>query len=63
MRSFVIVLIGLSAFGFLLAAVSTVVNLYMIVGVSPEGFSFASTNLSLIAIALSLCFKVGDKMQ
>ncbi len=61
MRRFVIILIGLSALSFLLAGVSTIVNLYMIVGVSPEGFSFASTNLSLIAIALSICFKVGDK--
>jgi len=61
MRSFVIVLICLSALGFVLAAASTMVNLYMLVGVSPEGFSFASTNLSLLAIAFSLCFNVGKK--
>ncbi len=61
MRRFVIVLICLSVFAFVLAGISTIVNLYMVVGVTAEGFSFASTNLALIAIALALCFKVENK--
>jgi len=49
-----LVLIGLSVLAFLLAIVS---NLFTgsIMGVGPEGFSRASNNLALIAIAIAVC--------
>jgi len=55
MRNLAIALIILSAAGFLLAVIGTL-NVGPIMGVSPEGFSRGSSNLALIAIALSLWF-------
>jgi len=49
-------LIGLSALGFLVAVIGTV-SASKIMGVPPEAFSRACTNLALIAIGLSICFK------
>ena len=49
-------LIGLSALAFLLAVIG-VLGVGSVLGVDPEGFSRASTNLALIGIGLSLCFK------
>ena len=49
-------LIGLSALGFLLAVIGTLFG-GRIMGVPPEAFSRACTNLALIAIGLSICFK------
>ena len=50
------VLIGLAALAFLLAVIGTLFT-GTIFRVSPEAFSRASTNLALIGIGLSLCFK------
>jgi hypothetical protein len=50
------VLIGLSVLGFLIAVVIILVA-GPIMGIAAEGFSRASTNLALIAIALSVCIK------
>ena len=49
-------LIGLSALAFLLAVIG-VLGVGSIIGVDPEGFSWACTNLALIGIALSVCIK------
>jgi len=49
-----IILIGLSIIAFLLAIISNLLT-GNIMGVSPEGFSRASNNLALIAIALAVC--------
>lgn len=61
MRNFTIILICLSALGFVLAIISAFVG--TIAGVTAEGFSHGCTNLALIAIALSMCCKCeeGDK--
>lgn len=53
------VLIGLAVLGFLLAVFGSF--LWPIFGISAEGFSRASNNLALIAIALSVCSKQGSK--
>ncbi len=53
MRTIGIVLICLSALGFVLAVISTFVGPF--VGVSAEAYSRACTNLALIAIGLSVC--------
>lgn len=53
MSKLILGLIALSAIGFLLAVVSVLIT-GSIIGVSPEGYSNGSTNLALIAIALSL---------
>ena len=53
MRNLGIILICLSALGFLLAIIANFSN--GIAGVSSEGFSNGCTNLALIAIALSVC--------
>ncbi|MFQ5891057.1 MAG: hypothetical protein ACE5JR_13600 [Gemmatimonadota bacterium] len=49
-------LVGLSGLAFLLAVIGAVFVGPM-VGVAPEGFSRACTNLALIAIALSIGYK------
>jgi len=48
-------LIGLSALAFLLAALGNL-GFSIGLGVNPEGFSRACTNLALIGIGLSICF-------
>ncbi|MFC1840328.1 hypothetical protein ACFL1N_12155 [Thermodesulfobacteriota bacterium] len=55
MRNLGIILICLSALGFVLAVISNFTG--QIAGVSPEGFSRGCTNLALIAIALSVSCK------
>ena len=55
MRNFGIVLVCLSALGFVLAVISAFAG--PIAGVTAEGFSNGCTNLALIAIALSVCCK------
>ena len=62
MRNIAMVLIGLSALGFVLAALSVlVVNAPTIAGVTAEGFSRGCTNLALVAIALGVWFKGGKE--
>ena len=56
MGGLMIGLIILSAIGFALAVIGALFNLN-ILNVSPEGFSNASNNLALIAIALAVCLK------
>jgi len=56
MRTFIRVLIGLSALGFILAVISVLFNV-SVLGVSAEGFSRGCTNLALIAIAMHLVVK------
>jgi hypothetical protein len=55
MRNLKIVLICLSALGFVLAVITSLAGGPIAFGVTAEGFSFASANLALIAIALSVC--------
>jgi hypothetical protein len=54
MAKLTMVLIGLSAISFLLAVISILVT-GPIMGITPEGFSRACTNLVLMGIALSVC--------
>ncbi len=59
MRNIVILLIGLSSLGFVLAVIVVLLGgpgSYTIMGVGGEAFSRASNNLALIAIALTLVF-------
>ncbi len=55
MRSLAIVLIVLSALGFVLAVISSFAG--SIIGVTAEGFSRGCTNLALISIALGMWLK------
>jgi len=48
------VLIGLSAIAFLMAVIGVLVT-GPIMGITPEGFSRACTNLVLMGIAVSVC--------
>ncbi len=50
-------LIVLSVIAFVLAVVATLAGGGKILGVSPEAFSRACTNLALIAIGWVICFK------
>ena len=50
-------LVGLSALAFVLAVIGALFGPATILGVAPEGFSRACSNLALIAIAVSICFK------
>ncbi|MFH1624197.1 MAG: hypothetical protein ABID54_03455 [Pseudomonadota bacterium] len=60
MRTVATVLIGLSALGFVLAAIAGLLNTD-ILRVGAFGFSYGSVNLSLIAIALCLWLRGGGK--
>jgi uncharacterized Tic20 family protein len=60
MRNISIILICLSVLGFVLAAISAFLG-DPIAGVTAEGFSQGSTNVALIAIALTVCLKGGSK--
>jgi ABC-type uncharacterized transport system permease subunit len=62
MRNVSMVLIGLSALGFLLALFTALTNSW-IMGVGPEGFSRSCSNLALISIALAVCFRAGNKYK
>lgn len=55
MRNLSIVLIVLSAIGFVLAVISAYAG--TLGGISPEGFSRGCTNLALISIALGVWLK------
>jgi hypothetical protein len=59
MRNIGIILICLSALGFVLAVIAAFAG--SIAGVSAEGFSQGCTNLALIALALAVYFKKKDK--
>jgi len=61
MRILAVVLIGLSALGFLLAVISMPLVGGPILGVNPEAFSRGSTNLALLAIALGVWWKGASK--
>jgi hypothetical protein len=54
MKSLQMILICLSALGFVLAVITSLAGGPVVFGVTAEGFSFASADLALIAIALSL---------
>ncbi|WP_400166488.1 hypothetical protein [Fidelibacter multiformis] len=56
MRTFIWILIGLSALGFILAVISALFNVSLF-GVTAEGLSRACSNLALIAIAVHLVMK------
>ena len=49
-------LIGLAALAFLMAVIGSFFGI-QVLRTSPEAFSRACTNLALIAIGLSVCFK------
>ena len=55
MTIFIKVLIALAGLGFVLAVIAAITE--PIMGTNAEGFSRGSSNLALIAIALSLAFK------
>ena len=48
-------LIGLAVIAFLLAVITVLAQDQFIMGIQAESFSRASTNLALIAIAISVC--------
>ena len=52
-------LIALSIIAFVIAVLGSVFN-FDLLGVDPEGYSRACSNLSLVAIALALAFKPGS---
>ena len=54
-------LTGLAALAFALAVVSNYIGLLPVITTSAEGYSHASTNLALIAIAIVLCFGNGRR--
>ena len=56
MQTLTKVLVGLSILAFVLAVIAALV-LTPLMHVSAEGYSRACTNLALIAIALSICFR------
>jgi hypothetical protein len=56
MQNLVKVMIGLAALGFVLAVVGALTG-FRPLGVAPEAFSRACTNLALLGIAVSLVFK------
>ena len=56
MRTLTQVLIALSVLGFILAVIGSLLP-GEILNIESEGYSRACTNLALIAIALSVCFK------
>jgi hypothetical protein len=58
MGSLAKVCVGLAALAFILAVV-TVFTGPILVGVGPEGYSRASTNLALLALCLFVGFKEG----
>jgi hypothetical protein len=49
-------LIGLSILAFVIAVLGSVFN-FDLLGVDPEGYSRACSNIALVAIALALVFK------
>ena len=57
MQNVINALVGLAVIAFLLAVITVLANSQFVMGIHAESFSRASTNLSLIAIALSVCCK------
>jgi len=55
-------LIGLSALAFVLAVAASLVFSGSILGVAPESFSRACTNLALLAIASSVALRQDSKI-
>ncbi len=53
-------LIALSCLAFIIAMLGSMFS-FDFLGTDPEGFSRASNNLSLIAIALAVCFTTENK--
>jgi hypothetical protein len=49
-------LVILSALGFVLAVAGSLIQI-KILGIPPEAFSRACSNLALVAIAMAVCFK------
>ena len=60
MRNVAIAAIGVSVLAFLLAVILVLVGDTRLMGIYPEGFSRACSNLALIAIALGVWFKEGS---
>jgi hypothetical protein len=56
MQNIIKVLIGLSILAFIIAVLGSVFN-FDLLGVDPEGYSRACSNIALVAIALALAFK------
>ena len=56
-------LIALSAIAFVMAVASGLMGGGPVIGVGPEGFSRACSNLALISIALTLGWKNGSSSQ
>jgi hypothetical protein len=59
MQNIIKVLIGLSILAFMIAVLGSVFN-FDLMGVDPEGYSRACSNIALVAIALALAFKPGN---
>jgi len=57
MRTFTQILVALSALAFILAVVAVLTHSTQLMAVTAEGYSRACTNLALIAIAVSVCFR------
>ncbi len=58
MQNLAKVLLGLAILGFVLAAVGVLTGVHVL-SVSPEGYSYACTNLALLGIGFSIIFKDG----
>ncbi len=56
MQNLIKVMVGLAALAFLLAVAGSL-NLFSLMGLPPETFSRACTNLALLGIGFSLVFK------
>jgi len=54
MRIAVVILIALAALAFVLAVVGVLFPSSQVLGIQPEAYSRASTNLALLAVATSL---------
>jgi hypothetical protein len=63
MRKLAVALILASVLTFLIATILVVLNFRGVIGIhtGAEGFSRASSNLALIAIALGVWFRVGSE--
>ena len=55
MQNIINVAVGLAVVAFLLAVITVLLPNQFVMGLQAESFSRASTNLALIAIALSVC--------
>jgi hypothetical protein len=56
MQNIIKALIGLSILAFMIAVLGSVFN-FDLLGVDPEGYSRACSNIALVTIALALAFK------